>query len=69
MKIFYYLTCSYDFQNWYSQGFKDGINFHVMKFLVVSLSLFLLVIVISIILSYLEKRKNNRKGDVQWKNF
>lgn len=58
LKIFYYLISNNACQDWYRQGFYDGVNSHIIKFLIVSLSLFLLVLVTSIILSYLEKRKS-----------
>lgn len=58
MKIFYYLITNDVCQDWYSKGYLDGVKSHIMKFLVVSLSTLLLVLVISIILSYLENRKS-----------
>ena len=58
MKIFYYLITNDVCQDWYRQGYYDGVKSHIMKFLVVSLSTLLLVLVTSIILSYLEKRKS-----------
>ena len=57
MNYFYYLITNDVCQDWYSKGYLDVVKSHIMKFLVVSLST-LLVLVTSIILSYLENRKS-----------